>query len=153
MSATGVEATSPQRLSETAFIALGSNLGDREAHLAFARSRLAALPGTSVLAASDVEETEPLGGVSQPRYLNQMVALETALAPRVLLERLHEIERARGRVRAERWGSRTLDLDLVLYDDVTIEEPDLTVPHPGLRDRGFWRRQLDETRARLTEGR
>jgi 2-amino-4-hydroxy-6-hydroxymethyldihydropteridine diphosphokinase len=138
---------------ETAFIALGSNLGDREAHLAFARSRLAALPGSSVLAASDVEETEPLGGVAQPRYLNQMVALETALAPRALLERLHDIERQRGRVRGEPWASRTLDLDLVLYDDVAIDEPDLTVPHPGLRERDFWRRQLAEARARLMAGR
>jgi 2-amino-4-hydroxy-6-hydroxymethyldihydropteridine diphosphokinase len=140
-------------MPEQAFIALGSNLGDRASHLAFARSSLAALPGTTVLAASDVEETEPLGERSQPRYLNQIVALETALTPRLLLERLHEIERARGRVRDERWASRTLDLDLVAYDDVSIDEPGLTVPHPGLRDREFWQRQLAEARARAVEGR
>lgn len=136
-------------------MALGSNLGDREAHLAFARERLAELPSTAILAASDVEETEPLGGLDQPPYLNQMIAIETALRPRALLARLHDIERARGRARdgSARWASRTLDLDLVVYDDVSIEGPDLVVPHPGLADRDFWQRQLAAVRARLAERR
>ena len=135
-------------------MALGSNLGNREAHLAFARERLAELPPTAILAASDVEETAPLGGMEQPSYLNQMIAIETALPARDLLARLHGIERARGRVRepGARWASRTLDLDLVAYDDLVIREPDLVVPHPGLADRDFWQRQLASVRRRLTQG-
>lgn len=136
-----------------AFVALGSNLGHREGHLAFARERLAALSGTRVLASSDIEETEPLGGMDQPSYLNQMIAIETSLDPRDLLGRLHEIERSRGRVRdaRARWASRTLDLDLVAYDDVSVDTPDLVLPHPGLADREFWQRQLASVRARLGE--
>lgn len=141
------------RGGEIAFVALGSNLGDREAHLAFARERLAALPSTRILGASDIEETAPLGGMDQPAYLNQMIAIETALDPRALLARLHEIESARGRVRAgsARWASRTLDLDLVLYGEVSVREPGIEVPHPGLADRAFWQRQLASVRDRLAE--
>lgn len=134
-----------------AFVALGSNLGDRAAHLAFARDQLAALPETRLVAASTVEETAPLGGKPQPRYLNQVVALETALAPHALLVQLQRIEADRGRVRGEHWASRTLDLDLMVYDDVTIADDVLVVPHPGLRDREFWQRQLAEAQARLPE--
>ena len=123
--------------AERAFIALGSNLGDREGHLAAARAALAALPRTRLVAASRVEETAPLGGMDQPPYLNQMVALETALEPRALLAACQAIERSRGRVRTERWGARTLDLDLLLYGDRTIDTPTLQVPHPRLRERNF----------------
>ena len=134
-----------------AFVALGSNLGAREAHLAFARERLAGLPSTSMLAASDVEETEPLGGLDQPAYLNQMIAIETSLDPRALLALLHETEQARGRgrERGARWASRTLDLDLVVYDEMSVDEPGLVLPHPGLADRDFWQRQLAAVRDRL----
>jgi 2-amino-4-hydroxy-6-hydroxymethyldihydropteridine diphosphokinase len=125
-----------------AYVALGSNLGDREAHLALARDRLAALPETQVRGASPVEETAPLGGLPQPPYLNQMVALDTTLSPRALLDALHAIEMGTGRKRRVRWASRTLDLDLVRYDDLRIDEPGLTVPHPGLSDREFWRREI-----------
>lgn len=127
-----------------AYIALGSNLGDREALLEFARERLAALEGTRFLAASSVEETAPLGDLPQPSYLNQMVALETTLSARALLRALHGIEAAAGRVRRERWASRRLDLDLVRYGSLTIDEPGLVVPHPGLPERAFWQRELDE---------
>ncbi len=127
-----------------AYVALGSNLGDRAAHLAAARAGLAALPGTRLVAASRVEETAPLGGLDQPAYLNQMVLLETTLAPRELLAHAHALEAAAGRVRGERWGSRTLDVDLVRYGEAEVSEPDLRLPHPGLRDRDFWQRELAE---------
>jgi 2-amino-4-hydroxy-6-hydroxymethyldihydropteridine diphosphokinase len=130
--------------AERAYVALGSNLGDRAAHLAAARRALDALPGTRLLAASAVEETAPLGGKSQPAYLNQMVLLETRLTPRELLEACQAIERAQGRVRSEPWGSRTLDLDIVRYGDRRIDEPDLIIPHPGLVHRDFWQRELAE---------
>ena len=130
--------------AERAFIALGSNLGDREGHLAAARAALAALPRTRLVGASRVEETAPLGAMDQPPYLNQMVALETALEPRALLAACQAIERSRGRVRAERWGARTLDLDIVRYGDRRVAEPDLIIPHPGLPHRDFWQRELAE---------
>ena len=127
-----------------AWVALGSNLGDRAAHLAAARDAIRGLPGTRVVAASRVEETAPLVGREQPRYLNQMVLLDTTLAPRELLDELHRIEAARGRARRERWASRTLDLDLVRYGDLRSSDPDLTLPHPGLAERDFWRREMEE---------
>jgi 2-amino-4-hydroxy-6-hydroxymethyldihydropteridine diphosphokinase len=130
--------------AERAFIALGSNLGDREAHLAAGRAALAALPRTRLVASSRVEETAPLGGMDQPPYLNQMVALETRLEPRALLAACQAIERSRGRVRTERWGARTLDLDIVRYGDRRVAEPDLIIPHPELPHRDFWQRELAE---------
>lgn len=126
------------------YLALGSNLGDRAAHLAFARERLAALPETRVVAASEIEETAPLGPVPQGPYLNQMVLLQTTLAPRALLAHCAAIERAAGRERGVRWGPRTLDLDIVRYDELCIAEPDLVVPHPELPRRDFWQRELAE---------
>lgn len=135
-------------MRDIAYIALGSNLGDREAYLERARSALAALPGTRLLRASSVEETAPVGDVPQGAFLNQMVAIETDLAPRELLERLHEIERSAGRVRGVRWGPRTLDLDIVMFEAQTVNEPDLLVPHPEIRNRDFWQRELAELRGR-----
>lgn len=129
-------------MRDVAFVALGSNLGDRSAFLAAGRDGIAALQGTRILAATEVEETEPFGPVEQPPYLNQMVAIETSLSPRELLDRLLGIERATGRVRRERWGARTLDLDIVKFDRQTASEPGLEVPHPGLAQREFWQRQL-----------
>lgn len=129
---------------ERVYVALGSNLGDREAHLAYARERLAALPRTRLLRHSRVEETAPIGPVPQGPYLNQMVLLETALSPAELLAHLHAIEAARGRVRRERWGPRTLDLDIVRYGDRAVREPNLTLPHPELPNRDFWQRELME---------
>jgi len=134
-----------------AFVALGSNLGDRRRHLAMARERLRRLPGTILRSASSIEETDPLGGLEQPRYLNQMVVLQTSLSPRELLTAFHGIEAEVGRGSHRRWESRTLDLDLVLYGDKTIDEPGLQVPHPGLPSRDFWRRELDELRVKLSD--
>ena len=131
---------------ERAYVALGSNLGDRAAHLATARRELDALPRTRLVAASVVEETAPLGGMEQPAYLNQMVVLLTGLSPRELLVECHRIERDAGRERsrAGRWGSRTLDLDIVLFGDRRVSEPGLEIPHPGLPERIFWQRELAE---------
>jgi 2-amino-4-hydroxy-6-hydroxymethyldihydropteridine diphosphokinase len=133
--------------AERAYVALGSNLGDRAGHLAAAREALARLPDTEVVAASAVEETAPLAGMPQPPYLNQMVLLETRLTPRQLLDACHEIERARGRVRGERWGARTLDVDIVQYGQRHVTEPDLMIPHPELPNRDFWLRELAELQA------
>lgn len=131
-------------MTEWAFVALGSNLGDREAQLRLGRDALATLPDTRLVAASTVEETAPLGPAGQGPYLNQMVLLRTALSPRALLDACQAIERRAGRVRGARWGPRTLDLDIVRYGRRRADEPDLTLPHPELARRDFWRRELEE---------
>ncbi len=129
---------------ERVYVALGSNLGDRSAHLHRARQALAALPGTALVATSSVEETEPLGGMDQPPYLNQMVLLETELTPRALLEASQAIEQRSGRVRTARWGPRTLDIDIVRFGERHLAEPDLIIPHPELPNRDFWLRGMAE---------
>ena len=115
-----------------AYVGLGSNLGDREATI---RAAVAALPG--VVAISQLRETEPVGVTEQPAFLNGAARLETGLSPRELLDTLLEIERGLGRERRERWGPRTIDLDLLLYGGETVDEPGLTVPHPSLHERRF----------------
>jgi len=127
-----------------AYVALGSNLGPREQHLALARTELAALPETAWCGASSIEETAPLAGLEQPRYLNQMVALDTELTPQQLLLACQRIERLAGRERRARWESRTLDLDIVRYGSVELADAGLELPHPGLREREFWQRELAE---------
>jgi 2-amino-4-hydroxy-6-hydroxymethyldihydropteridine diphosphokinase len=129
---------------ERVYVALGSNLGDRSAHLEHAREALAALPGTTLIGTSGIEETAPLAGMDQPPYLNQMVLLETELTPRALLQAGQAIEQAAGRVRTVRWGPRTLDIDIVRFGDRHLDEPDLIIPHPGLTNRDFWLRELAE---------
>lgn len=140
---------------ERVYVALGSNLGDRAAHLAHARARLSTLPGTRLLRPSAVEETAPLGPVPQGPYLNQMVLLDTTLEPAELLAQLHAIEVERGRERQAgvRWGPRTLDLDIVRYGDRVVRQPDLTIPHPELANRGFWLREIAELDAFPLAGR
>jgi 2-amino-4-hydroxy-6-hydroxymethyldihydropteridine diphosphokinase len=140
---------SPPASAETVFVALGSNLGDRAAYLAAARDALARLPGTRIVALSDVEETAPIGPPGQGAYLNQMVAVDTMLDPAALLSHLHRIEQAQGRVRGERWGPRTLDLDIVRFGDRRIASADLIVPHPELPHRAFWQRELAQISDRL----
>jgi len=132
---------------EVVYVALGSNLGERALRLAEARAALAGLPDTALTGASAIEETAPLGAADQPPYLNQMVRLETGLDPRALMHACQAIERAAGRERRERWASRTLDLDIVLFGERMISEPDLVIPHPGLAHRDFWQRELAELRA------
>jgi 2-amino-4-hydroxy-6-hydroxymethyldihydropteridine diphosphokinase len=131
-------------MPEWAYVALGSNLGDRAALLARARERLAALPRTVLHAESAVEETAPLGPVPQGPYLNQMVLLATELDPRALLDALLRIEEDLGRRRRARWGPRTIDLDIVRFGTQVIQEAGLTLPHPELPHRAFWQRELAE---------
>lgn len=129
-------------MAEIAYIALGSNIGDRALYLRAARRGIAELRDTRVLAESDVEETDPIGPGTQGKYLNQMIAVETGLPPEELLAELHRIEGENGRARGERWGPRTLDLDIVRYGEIAVATPTLTLPHPGLEERDFWQREL-----------
>ncbi len=138
------------RQLERVFVALGSNMGDREAHLGHARAKLATLPHTHLVATSRVEETAPLGEAAQAPYLNQMVLLLTALEPAELLTHCVTIEAERGRERRERWGPRTLDIDIVRFGDRTVQEPGLAIPHPELPNRDFWQRELAELDALVT---
>ena len=131
-------------MGEWAFVALGSNVGDRAAHLETGRHKLATLPGTSVLAESAIEETAPLGPPEQGKFLNQMVLLDTDQGPEAILLAAQAAEQAAGRVREERWGPRTLDVDIVRFGDRDIREPDLQVPHPELARRPFWLREHTE---------
>ena len=122
-----------------AFVGLGSNLGDREGTILRALARLQDEPGLSVVRVSTLRETEPVGYVDQPRFLNGAVELETELAARALLVRLLAIERELGRTRGEGppLGPRTIDLDLLLYGEDTIAQAGLQVPHPRLHERRF----------------
>jgi 2-amino-4-hydroxy-6-hydroxymethyldihydropteridine diphosphokinase len=121
-----------------AYIGLGANLGDREATLRRALDLLAEEPGIEVLGVSSFRETEPVGLRDQPRFVNAAAALETDLPARELLERLLAVERMLGRTRGgPRFGPRTVDLDLLLYEDDVIVEPGLDVPHPRLHERRF----------------
>ncbi len=123
-------------MSETAYIALGSNLGDRAAHFQAALRGLAGTPGVRLVTCSSLYETTAVGP-EQPEYLNAVVGAQVELEPAVLLERLRELERSSGRERRERWGPRTLDLDLLLYGERVVDAPGLTVPHPELHRRRF----------------
>lgn len=120
-----------------AYIGLGANLGPREITLLRAVDLLAEAHGVDVRAVSQLRETEPVGVVEQPPFLNGAVAVDTSLSPRELLDRLLEIEQALGRVRDVCWGPRLLDLDLLVYGELYIDEPGLRVPHPRLHERRF----------------
>jgi 2-amino-4-hydroxy-6-hydroxymethyldihydropteridine diphosphokinase len=120
-----------------AYVGLGANVGPREVTLLRAVDLLAAADGVEVLAVSQLRETEPVGVVDQPPFLNGAVALETTLTARELLGVLLEAERTLGRVRVERWGPRTVDLDLLVFGQERIDEPGLRVPHPRLGERRF----------------
>ncbi len=131
-------------MDDVAFVALGSNVGDRRKHLSDALTRIGRIRGVAILAVTRAEETEPIGPVAQGRYLNQMVAIRTSLSPPELLAALHEAEREGGRVRTVRWGPRTIDLDIVRYAHTTWSSPELQVPHIEIDNRDFWQRELAE---------
>lgn len=121
----------------TAYIALGSNMGDRREYLDTAVKKLDGVRGCRVTKVSGYIETEPYGGVEQDDFLNGALELRTLLPPEELLEKLHVIEAEAGRERIVRWGPRTLDLDILMYDDLVMDTPDLTIPHKEMHKRDF----------------
>jgi 2-amino-4-hydroxy-6-hydroxymethyldihydropteridine diphosphokinase len=132
------------------YVGLGSNLGDREATIRQALERLEAGGRIEVLAVSSLRETDPVGYLDQPRFLNGAAALRTELPARALLERLQDVERELGRDRSgPRFGPRTIDLDLLLYGSETVDEPGLEIPHPRLAERRFVLEPLAELNGSL----
>lgn len=120
-----------------AYIGLGSNIGDKIANIHKAVEKLGKIPGNRVLAVSSFYKTEPVGDVEQDWFVNVVAKLETGLAPKDLLYTLLDIERSLGRVREVRWGPRVIDLDILLYDDLVLDEEGLAIPHPRMHERGF----------------
>jgi 2-amino-4-hydroxy-6-hydroxymethyldihydropteridine diphosphokinase len=129
-----------------AWLALGSNLGDRTRYLGLARSALEQ-SGIRLRRASSVAETEPVGVLDQPRFLNQVLEVETSLLPRQLLEAVKRIEQQVGRTPGRRWGPREIDIDILRYDGQQLAEPGLTIPHPELQHRPFLLELLHELEA------
>lgn len=121
----------------SAFLGLGSNLGDRRRWIAEAVARLEAHPQIALKGCSSLYENPPVGYQDQPDFLNAVIEVETSLSPAALLEVALQVERDLGRQRNLRWGPRNIDIDLLLYEDVQVAEPDLIVPHPRLRERAF----------------
>ncbi|MUG68802.1 MULTISPECIES: 2-amino-4-hydroxy-6-hydroxymethyldihydropteridine diphosphokinase [Paenibacillus] len=125
-----------------AYIALGANLGDREGNLMQAIERLDQVPGITVERCSHLYETEPVGYVDQPMFLNMAVAVFTSLSPHRLLAEMQHIEKELGRVRHIHWGPRTVDLDLIWMDGQRLDTPELVLPHPRMQERAFVLRPL-----------
>lgn len=119
------------------WIGLGSNVGDRLGHLSRGLGHITRLPGTTVVSVSSVYECEPVGKTDQPWFLNAAAAIDTGLEPHHLLREFLRIERLCGRERLERWGPRTLDLDILIYEDRVVCGAGLVIPHPRLRERAF----------------
>lgn len=137
--------------SVPAYIGIGSNLNDPPSQIRCAFQALAQLPASQLIGCSPWYRTAPVGGpTGQPDYLNAVAALETTLTPEALLAALQAIETAQGRVRFERWGPRTLDLDLLLYGLITRDDPELTLPHPRLHQRAFVLYPLHDIAPHLT---
>lgn len=137
---------------QSAYLGLGSNLGDRRALLDAACAMIGRLPGTELTARSRVYETPPMGPQDQGAYLNMAVQIATTLDPTALLKHLQQIEADLGRVNADdrqHWGPREIDLDLLFFGDAVIDQPDLTVPHPGITARWFVLRPLADLAADL----
>ncbi|MFF2484482.1 2-amino-4-hydroxy-6-hydroxymethyldihydropteridine diphosphokinase [Paenibacillus sp. NPDC058071] len=132
-----MDALSPLDRRSVAYIALGSNMGDREELLRQAVERLNERPGIEVLRLSGLYETDPVGYTDQPAFLNMVIAVQTSLSPLELLRLQLEVEQILGRVRDIRWGPRTIDLDLLLYEDISMDDEELTLPHPRMMERAF----------------
>ena len=130
-----------------AWLALGSNLGDRQQYLRATREALGE-EGIKLIQQSAVAETDPVGVLDQPRVLNQVLEVETALEPRALLEAVKRIESELGRKARQRWGPREIDIDILRYDELTVDEPGLRIPHPELGNRPFLLSLLAEVEAR-----
>ncbi len=126
-----------QREALPAFIGLGSNLDDPVAQIKRAFELLATIPDTEVVAQSSLYQSPPFGPVEQPDFVNAVAKVQTFLDAPTLLQQLQGIERSQGRIRGERWGPRILDLDLLVFSDQEIDEPNLEIPHPGIAERNF----------------
>ena len=124
-------------MSTRAFLGIGSNLGDRLGALQAAADLLGSAEGIDVVASSRIYETDPVGGPEQPDFLNVALEVRTALTARELLTACLDVERELGRIREIRWGPRTVDVDLLVYDEASIDEPGLVVPHPRAHERSF----------------
>jgi len=120
-----------------AYLGLGSNMGDRQKELEFALEQLQKHPHIQLIQVATFLETDPEGYPEQDKFLNTAAAVETTLTPRQLLAALQQIEQDAGRVRTIRWGPRTLDIDILIYDNLISGDPDLTIPHPRMRERAF----------------
>ena len=126
------------------YISIGSNLGDREKYCQRAIEKVGQLPTTKLLKISSLIETDPVGKTDQPQFINGVIKIETKLSPHELLENLQKIENDLGRVRDEKWGPRTIDLDILFYDDLKVKEKNLTLPHPEINNRPFIAKVLAE---------
>lgn len=126
-----------ESLPHEVYVGLGSNLEDPRAQVSRALEELAALPDSALCAKSSLYRTPPMGPPGQPDYINAVARLRTALSPHALLDALQALEQGHARVREVRWGPRTLDLDILLYDAMHIADTRLTVPHPGMAERAF----------------
>jgi len=138
-----VEAQVEEQAKHRVFIAIGSNLGEREKNILDAINYLIE-EGIDVKKISSIIETEPYGVEEQPKFLNCVVECFTTFSPKELLALLLDIERRLGRVRTLRWGPRTIDLDIIFYDDLVIDQPDLKIPHPDMQNRFFVLKPLSE---------
>ena len=127
-----------------AYLSFGSNMGDRMAYIESAIEKLKNTPGIKVIRRSDIIETDPYGPVEQDKFLNGVLEIETYLTPEALLDALHVTEDALGRKRTVRWGPRTVDLDILLYDDLVMCTEDLVIPHPDMKNRDFVLKPLCE---------
>ena len=127
----------PERMEAEAYIALGSNMGNREDLLTQAMRLMDQNPDIAISKGSCIYETAPVGYLEQPAFLNMAAAVRTTLSPLSLLHTLLELEQRLGRVRHQRWGPRTIDLDLLLYNDVILDQEELTLPHPRMMERSF----------------
>jgi 2-amino-4-hydroxy-6-hydroxymethyldihydropteridine diphosphokinase len=136
----------------SAYLGIGGNLGDRAWHLAEAVRRLNAPPEIKIAKVSSIYESPAVGYAAQPDFLNAVVHVTTSLAPHALLARCLQIETALGRVRRERWGPRTIDIDVLQYDALVLDDPALMLPHPRMRDRSFVLTPLAEIAPELTIG-